>query len=205
MKKEVSRAVILWGLALLILFATLPMVGAKNLYSSLIRIHVLAHSDDEKDQEMKLEVRDALLQYARENFSEETSLSAVKSEIEEKIPELERVAEDCLKERGCKRPVTVSLTEEYYNTRHYDALSLPAGRYLSLQVKIGQAQGKNWWCVFFPPLCLNSAVGAQDALLDAGMKEENVKTVTQNGKKYQVRFKILELFHMTKEKLEDIF
>ena len=77
--------------------------------------------------------------------------------------------------------------------------------YLSLQVKIGEARGQNWWCVLFPPLCLDSSIGKEDALLGAGMEEENVKTVTRNGTEYVLRFKILELFEEAKRKINSFF
>lgn len=205
MKKEWMQALVLWGIALLILLTVVPVAKAENLYDSVIRLHVLANSDDARDQELKLLVRDGILDYAKDVFS---SIST-REEAEEILPRhfgaMKAVAEDILSEAGNPMPVSVSLRSEEYPTREYDSLALPSGEYLSLQVKIGDAEGKNWWCVLFPPLCLNSAMGAEDALLNAGMEEENVKTVTRNGTEYVMRFKILELFQEAKTKIKSFF
>ena len=178
MKKEWTLAIVFWGIALLLLFAISPIAGEENLYQSVIRIHVLANSDSKEDQDYKLLVRDQLLTYASEHFSHLSDVKEASQEIPKNFDAMQRVAQDALCEAGCTMPVELSLTEEYYPTRDYESLSLPGGKYLSLQVKIGQAGGKNWWCVLFPPICLNTALDTEDALLEAGMNEENVKTVT---------------------------
>lgn len=204
MKKEAVFTCILWGLALLLLFAVSPAANAENLYDSVIRIHVLANSDSPEDQETKLFVRDRLLAYAQKHLTAK-SLREAKEEVTAKIPEMEREAETCLREQGVEMPVSITLTEEYYPTRVYDTLSLPAGRYLSLRVLIGKAEGQNWWCILFPPLCLSSSAKAEDALAEVGMEEENVKTVVQDGTRYELRFRILELLEETKEKIRRLF
>ena len=119
----------------------------------------------------------------------------------EHLDNMRDLAENLLRENGSEEKVSLSLTEEYYPTREYEALSLPAGRYLSLQVKIGKAEGQNWWCVLFPPICVNSAAAAEDALLEAGMSETNVKTVARDGAPFRFRFKILEIWEEAKESL----
>ncbi len=205
MKKEWTLAIVFWGIALLILFAISPIAGEENLYQSVIRIHVLANSDSPQDQEYKLLVRDRLLSYSQENFAQLDGKEEASEEICKRFDDMQRIAQDALLEAGCAMPVELSLMEEYYPTKRYESLSLPSGKYLSLQVKIGQAQGQNWWCVLFPPICLNTALDTEDALLEAGMKEENVKTVTVQKGKYKIRFKILEWWGRGKEKIAEIF
>ena len=205
MNQKYAKASVFFGIAILLSFSLLPFWNSENLYSSVIRIHVLANSDSETDQTQKLMVRDALLEYAAENLKEYDSLEEAKAALEAKLPSFEETAEKVLRREGSNDDISVSLNEEYYSTRHYDGFSLPAGRYLSLQVKIGEAQGKNWWCVLFPPLCLSSSVETEDALIDAGMDEDNAKTVTCDGTEYKIRFRILDWWSSAKEKLSRIF
>jgi len=205
MKKEWCKALILWGIAFMILFAIQPIAAAENLYSSVIRIHVVANSDSPRDQAVKLAVRDGIVSYAKENFSQLKSKKEAEAVIGSHLKEIETLAAEIVEKAGENLPVTAVLEQEIYPTRRYEALSLPAGEYLSLQVRIGDASGQNWWCVLFPPMCLNSALGAEDALIDAGMEEENAKLVTHDGERYRVRFKILELWQGAKTKFKGLF
>lgn len=205
MKKEWGKALIFWGIAFMILFAIQPIASAENLYSSVIRIHVVANSDSPRDQAVKFAVRDEILTYAKENFSNLKSKEEAAAEISSHLKEIEILAAGIVEKTGENLPVAAILENEIYPTREYDSLSLPAGEYLSLQIRIGEAEGQNWWCVLFPPMCLNSALGAEDALMHAGMEKENVKLVTLDGESYRVRFKILELWQEAKTKIKEIF
>ncbi len=203
MKRSQLISIILGGGAIFFLLLLLPFQNADNLYDSVIRIHVLANSDSEEDQVKKLAVRDSILAFSREHLSLGKTQTDAKTELERNLGKLEEVARQTLLEEGSLHDVKVTIGEEYYPTREYEALSLPAGKYLSLRVKIGKAEGKNWWCVLFPPLCLSSSVEAEDALAQAGMNEENIFTVTD--KNYRIRFKFLELLGKTKNSLRELF
>lgn len=205
MKKDTLVTLISFGFAFLCLFLCLSLSDGDNLYDSVIRIHVLANSDEKEDQETKLAVRDSILLYAKENLPQGKNREEAKEIILENISEIERVAEETLRKEGREEKVSVELSEEYYGTRHYDSFSLPAGSYLSLKVKIGSAQGQNWWCVLFPPICLSSATSTESALMGAGMSRENVNTVTGKDGGYQIRFKILEVTQETKRRLSQLF
>jgi stage II sporulation protein R len=205
MNKNTAKAILFFCLALLFLLVLSPIAGAENLYGSVIRLHVLAASDSPEDQEVKLYVRDRILEYTKKNLSLGSTRDQAAMILEEKKDTIRAIAEDALREKGSEETVEVVLKQEYYPTRVYSSLSLPAGTYLSLQVKIGKAQGKNWWCVLFPPMCLNSALGAEDALLESGMERENTHIVTRQEKRYRIRFKILEFWGEGKEKLRRFF
>ena len=205
MKPYQLISLILSGTAMLFLLLLLPMQSGENLYDSVIRIHVLANSDSKEDQARKLAVRDAILKYTRNSLSLGENREEAKAVLEENLDQLEQVAKKTLEENGSLHEVKVILGEEYYPTREYETLSLPAGTYLSLQVQIGDAQGKNWWCVLFPPLCLSSSVEAEDALAGAGMTEENVATVTEDKPVYRIRFKLLEFLQETKKSVKELF
>ena len=204
MKKNQLFALIFFSLSFLSLLFILPARQADNLYGSVIRIHVLANSDEKADQERKLLVRDRILSFVKENFSESTSRKEAAEEIEKNIPQIISLAEDTLKEAGSDEKVEAVLDREYYPTRQYEDFALPAGEYLSLRVMIGEASGQNWWCVLFPPICINSALETDEALMKAGMSEKNVSTVTKK-KGYVYRFKILELWQKSKKGFQELF
>lgn len=204
MKKETLIALISFSMAFVLLLFLFPVSGAENLYDSVIRIHVLANSDSAEDQKNKLLVRDHILEFAKENFKEEDRQSA-EAALRRNLSKMEEDTALFLKESGIELPVKITLGEEYYPRRDYENLSLPSGTYLSLRVHLGKAEGKNWWCVLFPPICIDSATEAEDALFEAGMTEENVKTVTQMKGKYKIRFKAIDLLGKTYKKVKNLF
>ncbi len=207
MKKSTLTALICFAMATLSLSLCLFSFTEEkeNLYSSVIRIHVLANSDEKEDQERKILVRDRILAYAQKNLSDAKNRDDAKAHVLENMDAICMEAKQALSEAGCKDEVQVSLDEEYYPSREYENLSLPAGNYLSLRVCIGKAQGKNWWCVLFPPLCLSSALETEDALADAGMSQVNVKTVLKEEKRFEYRFKFLEIWEKTKKNWQSLF
>ena len=186
---------------LFIFLGLLPVHGEADIYDNVIRLHVVANSDSEEDQTLKLEVRDAVLaavsdiqkEYACENIEE------AKLVIESQMEKIVCAAEKCIIEEGYSYDVEVLLGEENYPTKNYEACAFPSGKYLSLQVKIGEARGDKWWCVLFPPLCLSAASettgNVEDALMNIGFTGEQYKIITDSDNvTYNVRFKILETF-----------
>ncbi len=204
MKKEHLRLGILWGLALLCIFALSPIAGAEEIYSSVIRIHVIANSDSDEDQALKLKVRDRILEYAKEELAG-TDMQDAAKKIRAGRKTIKALAEEVIREEGYDYPAEIDFSKENYPTRHYEGISLPAGNYLSLQIRIGSGEGKNWWCVLFPPVCLDSATEKEDALLAGGMSEENIKTVELDGREYELRFRTLEWIQGVREKISAVF
>ena len=183
-------------LAVLALLAALTATAAalqgeqQALAGKLVRLHVVANSDSEQDQALKLRVRDAVLE-ASEGLEAE--------DLEAALPRLQAVAQACLREQGSGDPVTVSLGEERFPTRLYDNFALPAGVYRSLRVTIGAGEGHNWWCVAFPSICFRAtAAEVQDAAVSAGFTEEEVRLITGDGGGYVLKFKALELLERLK-------
>lgn len=121
----------------------------------MLRMHVIANSDEDFDQELKLKVRDAVLAEGKDIFDGSVTADEAKTKI---LPETDRLRLAALKvihSEGYDYDVTVDVTEEYFNTRTYDnAVTLPAGYYTAVKVVIGEGKGHNWWCVMFPPMCL---------------------------------------------------
>lgn len=183
-------------IAVLALLAALTATAAalqgeqQALAGKLVRLHVVANSDSEQDQALKLQVRDAVLE-ASEGLEAE--------DLEAALPRLQAAAQACLREQGSGDPVTVSLGEERFPTRLYDNFALPAGVYRSLRVTIGAGEGHNWWCVAFPSICFRAtAAEVQDAAVSAGFTEEEVRLITGDGGGYVLKFKALELLERLK-------
>lgn len=199
MKKWTSLilALTLFCTALLIL----PVYGATGVYDSVIRLHVLANSDSDADQALKLKVRDAVLAHTEGLLKEATTREEAQRILEENLHVLEILAKDTLARAGAPSKVAVTLTQEEYPRRTYEHAALPAGEYLSLRVMIGEAAGQNWWCVLFPPMCLSaSSTQRETACLAAGLSEGQYRFITgADGTAYRVRFKLVEmvegLFH----------
>lgn len=184
--------------SILLLLGTLPIRGEAEVYESVVRLHVLANSDTEEDQALKLKVRDALLEKTAPLLSACTSREEACAVLEANKEELCQIAEEVIRAEGYDYPVTLLLGEEDYPERSYDGICFPSGKYTSLRVCIGDAEGQNWWCCLFPPLCLGnstvSADDAEDAFISVGFTPSQYKIITQTDKPvYRVRFKILEL------------
>ena len=157
----------------------------------VLRLHILANSDSEADQQLKLSVRDRVLGETGELFSGAENREVAQTLAKENLQKIETVARDEISKNGFDYDVTASLCRMYFETRHYDGYTLPAGMYDAVRVEIGKAEGKNWWCVMFPPICLGSAMDEGELEKVLSQKGEEVITGTQ---KYKVKFFIVELF-----------
>ena len=180
-------------------FMILPIHGEAELYDNVIRLHVLANSDSEEDQALKLLVRDAVVEKTKTIFKNVDNRKQAEAILRQNLPVIEQTARDALRAAGAENTVTVELGQESYPTREYERLAFPAGEYLSLRVMIGEAEGKNWWCVLFPPLCLTAATAQSEQetetiCLSAGLSGEQYRMIADTDEtKYKLRFKILEV------------
>lgn len=195
-KRILTGGVIL--LCILALVSVLPVHGEQEIYESVVRLHVLANSDSDEDQALKLQVRDEILRVTEPLFKNCTDRENAIEIIQAHTDELQAAAQAVVYEKGYDYPVTILLGEEDYPTRSYENCCFPSGRYVSLRVCIGEAEGKNWWCVLFPPLCLSAASAEdeddnEDAFISVGLTGEQYKVITETDNvKYRIRFKILE-------------
>ncbi|MBP3395983.1 MAG: stage II sporulation protein R [Clostridia bacterium] len=179
-------------------FMILPIHGEAELYDNVIRLHVLANSDSEEDQALKLLVRDAVVEKTKTIFKNVDNRKQAEAILRQNLPVIEQTARDALRAAGAENTLTVELGQESYPTREYERLAFPAGEYLSLRVMIGEAEGKNWWCVLFPPLCRSAATSREEAemaFLAAGLTGEQYRIITDSDEntKYKLRFKLLEV------------
>ncbi len=197
MKKTIAVTLVLVSLFLFV--GLFPVHGEEKIYDSVVRLHVLANSDSEEDQALKLEVRDAILELTApllENCADRDEAEAV---LRAHIPELIAAAKLVLEAAGCNDSVTIEFDDEEYPERTYDSFCFPSGTYLSMRVLIGNAEGHNWWCCLFPPICRAAATvskkEAENTFISVGLTPSQYKIITENNKPvYKVRFKILEIF-----------
>ena len=163
-----------------------------TLNNEILRLHVVANSDTERDQAVKLKVRDAVIAELEQTIAQAADKEAAETLVLDKLPELEQAANEVLAAEGFSERATVTLTAEEFPTRYYDTFALPAGVYDSLRISIGSGQGHNWWCVVFPSLCVPAAVeGVEDTAASAGFSDSLSGAITgEQG--YEVRFFVLD-------------
>ena len=195
MKRIVWYAVAL--LASTLILAALPVSGEEAIYEDVIRLHVLAPSDSEEDQALKLAVRDEVLAVYSSRLAEAGSVEEAEEAVLCLCDDIEKTAAAVVAERGYSYTVDVSFGEESYPTREYGEYSFPAGEYRSLRIVIGEGAGQNWWCVLYPPLCLDMATDTapEDDALAVGLTDGGYGIISgdRSDRGYSVRFKTLEL------------
>ena len=177
-----------------VLISFLPVNGEERIYENMIRLHVIANSDSDEDQRVKLIVRDAVLE-AVSAIPHADCMTEAETGIRSHTDKIARAAEKALREQGSDDGVSVLFDTETYPVRYYEGFSLPAGKYTSLRVVIGNGEGHNWWCVLFPPLCTASCEEErEEEFIQAGFTSDEYSLIkNDSGAKYKVRFKILEI------------
>ncbi|MBE6546718.1 MAG: stage II sporulation protein R [Ruminococcaceae bacterium] len=177
----------------------LPIHGEDALYANVLRLHVLANSDTEEDQALKLKVRDAVLKASEPILADASSRDEALRRVSSHLPLLEAAAKEAILAAGRTDSVHLELGEEVYPTRSYESFCFPSGSYTSLRVIIGEGEGQNWWCVLFPPMCLSAASkpngqAQEDAYISVGLTGEQYRMITQTDQPtYSVRFRLLEV------------
>ena len=174
------------------------VTDSQILHDELLRLHVVGASDSKEDQDVKLLVRDAVLASLEEGLQDLTDADAAVDYVARMLPKVEAAANRCLQAAGFSDSVQVSLTEEAFPTRDYDTFSLPAGVYRALRVVIGEGEGRNWWCVVFPQLCMGEDFVETASV--AGVDEELAGTLEGDR---EIRFWLLEKWGELKNRFFD--
>ena len=178
-------------LAVCVVYAAALIADRETLKRELVRLHVVAASDSPEDQAIKLRVRDAVLESLGYALRDVTDIEQAKVYIEDNLPKIEAVANEVLAAAGCGDVAAVSLQVEEFAARIYDTFSLPAGLYDALRITIGPGEGRNWWCVVFPSLCIPAtSQGFADVAAGAGFSDGLTDSLTGE---YEVRFFLLDL------------
>lgn len=159
-----------------------------GLRNSVLRLHILANSDSEHDQNLKIKVRDALLE--SDIFDNADSLETAEKIAQDNLDKIVETAENVLSENGCNLPVTAEIADVVFDERVYGDITMPSGEYRALRVKIGSAEGKNWWCVMYPPLCIPAACDVAEDKSAEEVFSESELDIMYHPKKYEVRFAI---------------
>lgn len=177
---------------------------SSDLKSSVFRLHVIANSDSDEDQELKYIVRDNLLDYMNEICADCTTKEEAIKIANNNLNSFEKIAKDTVKNEGYSYDVNVEIGEFEFPTKSYGDISLPAGIYDALEVKIGNANGHNWWCVMFPPLCfidISSGTvpeSSKEVLKDELSEEEFALVSNDSNSDINFKFKLLEIFSNSK-------
>lgn len=175
-----------------VLFGWSLYTDKKQLSDQVIRLHVVGASDSDNDQRVKLLVRDAVLSVVEDCMENADDKSEASNALESKLELLETTANAVLEQEGVEERATVTLLKEEFPSRAYDTFTLPAGVYDSLRVTIGSGEGRNWWCVVFPRLCVDAAVSeVEDVAAGAGFSDSLGGAIT-GKQEYQLRFFLLD-------------
>lgn len=190
--RKLCKRILFCALTAVIVWSAMLIVDREQLNDQLIRFHVVASSDSEKDQAVKLQVRDAVLESIRNDLDALKDVDAAREYLKEQLPKIQAIANSTLKAAGFSEEAVVSLCREAFDTRVYDTFTLPAGLYETLRIVIGEGEGHNWWCVTFPSLCMAATTeDFQDAAVGAGFSGVLTDTLAEK-EKHEVRFFLLD-------------
>ncbi|MBO4853543.1 MAG: stage II sporulation protein R [Oscillospiraceae bacterium] len=185
---------VLLALAAAMLWGAWSLQRQDTLERKLIRLHVIANSDSQEDQELKLQVRDRVLVSAESILRSCEGMEQARLRLQHALPRLQAEAEAAVSEAGYSYPVTAHLERTEFPYKAYEGFALPSGEYLALRITLGEGQGKNWWCVVFPPLCTAAATDWSDEAVSAGLAEDDVSLITCENTRYVLKFRSLELW-----------
>lgn len=201
-KSKLKNIIILFALLFLYIFISAQSyvrAVSTNLSQAVFRLHVLANSDSESDQALKLKVRDSLLDYMNQICINCTSKEEAIKLANEHKADFQKIAENTILKNGYNYSVKVNIDNFYFPTKNYGDISLPAGNYDALRVEIGQAKGKNWWCVMFPSLCfIDVSSGIVDDKAKENLKDnlddESYSIISNHNSEVKFKFKLIEFF-----------
>ena len=203
MKKFLKNSLIIVCLFICFLFVTITSY-ANNIFNDLstniFRLHILANSNSKEDQNLKLKVRDSILEYMKNLEKNAQTKEEVLNLCEDNKENLKNIAEKVINQNGYNYTIDIEIGNFYFPTKNYANLSLPAGYYDSLRIKIGKAEGENWWCSLFPPLCfvdISSGVMEEEDsdILKETLTKEEFSLITNDTQEMKFKFKIIELIN----------
>ena len=198
-KKRFELSIILALIFSVLLSFTSFSAYCNEIENGVLRLHILANSDSAKDQELKLAVRDSILENSENIFESASNKEDALKNAKENLPKIINTARKTIKENGYDYSVSGEVEKCYFNTRVYDNFTLPAGYYDAVRIKIGSAKGKNWWCVLFPEVCISASANLKDTLSDGSVEK------IENPQNYKVKFKVVEIITAAREKINSWF
>ena len=194
-----------WELALLLGLCAAMLWGAWSmqrqdaLAQKMIRLHVIANSDSDADQALKLEVRDKVLDFTTTVLQRSADMEDAQVRLRAELTRIETIAQREIAAQGYDYPVTAQLASAEFPLKEYDGFSLPAGEYMALRLVIGEGEGRNWWCVVYPPLCTAAAADMPQTAIQAGLTDDDVSLITGEDTGYVLRFRSVELWEQLRQ------
>ena len=177
---------------LVVIYSLIPFQAqCDNISNDVFRLHILANSDSDYDQSVKLKVRDRVLEYSKSLFESASSKEEAESLISQNLDDITRVAQNELQNLGCDKTVKAEIKKMYFTTRYYDSYTLPSGMYDALRITIGSGKGHNWWFVMYPSICVGAA-SEQDEKAKQALDDGEYDII--KNEKYSYKFKVVELF-----------
>ena len=191
---------ILIGLFFMVSAYSYATTISKDLEKNIFRLHIIANSDSIEDQTLKLKVRDAVLEYMKTLTEATTDKNSVIEYSKSNIDKFKEIAQNVIKENGYDYSVNIEIGNFYFPTKYYGNISLPSGNYDAMRIKIGKAEGQNWWCSLFPPLCfVNISSGVIDEqsenYLKSTLSDEEFSIISSTNPEIEFKFKIIELIN----------
>lgn len=190
--RKIFRLIVIFAVIGAVIWGYSVFSDRTALRENLIRLHIVANSDKPEDQQLKLKVRDAVLEKVEAVMQQIPDMETAKKYLQENLGKLENISNEVLRAAGSTERATVTLTEEVFPTREYDTFTLPAGVYESLRITIGDGEGKNWWCVVFPRLCISAtSADMEDMAVSAGFSNQLAGAISGEPT-YRIRFFTLD-------------
>lgn len=177
---------------LTVIYSVIPFEAqCSELSQDVFRLHILANSDSEADQSLKIKVRDKVLDYTEDLFNSAKTKEEAESVISDNLQSISNVAYQTVLDNGYDYVVTAEITNMYFTTRYYEGYTLPSGMYDALRITIGEGEGHNWWCVMYPSICISSAEDKESKAKEA-LDDDEYNIVC--NEQYQYKFKVVEMF-----------
>jgi stage II sporulation protein R len=202
-KNFITELALILGLTISILIGSITSfaLDVEHITDSVLRFHILANSDSEADQALKLQVRDAVLRETAVIFENTSDIDSAIAAAEAVLPEIERIATETITANGYSYPVNATITKMPFDKRVYGDITMPAGVYNAVRITIGEAKGQNWWCVMFPPLCIPAVAMMETEAIDVFnvVLSEHEEELLTNPGKYEARFFIVDMINKIRE------
>lgn len=177
-----------------------------NLSGELIRLHIIANSDTDIDQALKIKIRDEIIEKAGAEFKDAKDKNELKNALIKKAPEIKKIADNVLLQNNSDYASSVSFERLYIPRKVYDGIILPEGSYEAMVVRLGEAKGKNWWCVVYPPLCFTESTCGElsdeaKEYLKNNLTPQSYSLITESGIKIEYKLKVVELYEKAKKEI----
>ena len=194
MKKRIELSVAFGLICALLLSVSHFNAACDDLRQNVLRLHIIANSDSDADQSLKLKIRDEILKETGDLFLNCNDLEIAEKTVKENLNSFSDIANRVIEKNGFNYTATASFGKSDFSTRYYDDFTLPAGEYNSLIITLGEGEGKNWWCVVYPTVCISAAIKGD---LTDSVKNESAQ-IARGGKRYIMRFKTVEIYEKIK-------